>query len=68
MPSILQSRPKPALVWNDVEVSYEDLLRRAWAWSRLLGEGDERVAVFSENRLEWAYAAYGVWALWVWVS
>lgn len=62
MPSILQSRPKPALVWNDVEVSYEDLLRRAWAWSRLLGEGDERVAVFSENRLEWAYAAYGVWA------
>jgi long-chain acyl-CoA synthetase len=62
MPPILESRPQPALVWNDVTVSYEDLLRRAWAWSRLLGEAGERVAVFSENRLEWAYAAYGIWA------
>jgi long-chain acyl-CoA synthetase len=62
MPPILESRPKPALVWNDVAVSYDDLLRRAWACSRLLKGADERIAVFSENRCEWVYAAYGIWA------
>ncbi len=62
MPPILESRAKPALVWNDVTVSYADVLRRVSAWARQLGQADERVAVFSENRLEWVYAAYGIWA------
>jgi long-chain acyl-CoA synthetase len=62
MPTLLESRPTTALVWNDERVSYDELLRRARAWSRDLAGADERVVVFSENRLEWVYAAYAIWA------
>ena len=62
MPTILEPRPKNALIWNDETVSYETLLRQAWATAGCLGQAGDRVAVFSENRVEWAFAAYGVWA------
>ncbi len=62
MPAILESRATTALLWNQDAVTYEQLLRRAEAWSRRLLRRDERVVVLSENRLEWVYAAYGVWA------
>ncbi len=62
MRPILEDRPAVALTWNDEQVSYGELLRRAWSWSRQLTDAGERVAILSENRLEWAMAAYAVWA------
>ena len=62
MTPLLETRPTTALVWNDDRIGYDELLRRARAWSRDLGGADERVVVFSENRLEWVYAAYAIWA------
>ena len=62
MRAIVEPRPKTALVWNDEHVGYDDLIRRARAGARRLGDAGERVAVFSENRTEWICAAYAVWA------
>jgi long-chain acyl-CoA synthetase len=62
MKPILEPLMKTALVWNEEHVSYRDLARRARVGSRRLGALDERVAVFSENRPEWIYAAYAIWA------
>lgn len=62
MPVILDSLPSTALVWDEQTVSHQDLLRRARACARRLRGGHERVAVFSENRIEWACALYGAWA------
>ena len=62
MPTLLESRPTTALVWNDERVSYDELLRRVRARSKDLDGAGERVVVFSENRLEWVDAAYAIWA------
>ncbi|MCU0254445.1 MAG: AMP-binding protein [Acidobacteria bacterium] len=62
MPTLLESRPTTALVWGDERVRYDELLRRARAWAKDLDGAGERVVVFSENRLEWVYAAYAIWA------
>jgi long-chain acyl-CoA synthetase len=56
---LLQNHDVPALMWNDQRVTYRDLLRRIDAVAAQLPEqlGD-KVAIFSENRLEWVYAFY----------
>ncbi|MCU0223981.1 MAG: AMP-binding protein [Acidobacteria bacterium] len=61
MPTLLESRATTALVWGDERVSYDLLLRRARAWAKDLDGAGERIVVFSENRLEWVYAAYAIW-------
>jgi long-chain acyl-CoA synthetase len=60
--SLLEPRDGTALVWDDTHVSYSDLLRKAHAYAGFVSTDGDRVAVFSENRLEWVYAAYGIWA------
>lgn len=62
MTPLLESRPTTALVWNDEKIRYDQLIARAHGWSSLLAPADERVVVFSENRLEWIYAAFATWA------
>ena len=62
MQAILEPRSKTALAWKDQTVSYDGLLRRAWALARDLPRQGGRVAIFAENGLEWAGAAYATWA------
>lgn len=53
---------KTALIHNDAEISYKELLDNISRYSALLRNlPGERVAIFSENRTEWVYAFYAVW-------
>lgn len=53
---------KTALIHNDKEISYEELLQNVSRYSSLLSiSPGERVAIFSENRPEWVFAFYAVW-------
>jgi long-chain acyl-CoA synthetase len=58
----LQRHDKTALIWQEESVSYDQLLSRIAAFaSSLRVEAGDRVVIFSENRLEWAYAFYAIW-------
>ncbi|MGE5439921.1 MAG: AMP-binding protein, partial [Bacteroidota bacterium] len=53
---------KTALIHNDKEISYEELLQNISRFSSVLNiSPGERVAIFSENRPGWVYAFYAVW-------
>ncbi|MCF7997303.1 MAG: AMP-binding protein [Chromatiaceae bacterium] len=71
---LLQEHDVPALIWNDQRVDYRTLLARIDALSRSFPGAPcddaprddarcddapcDKVAIFSENRLEWVYAFY----------
>lgn len=53
---------KTALIHNDKEISYGELLGKISSYSSVLNVSPgERIAIFSENRPEWVYAFYAVW-------
>lgn len=53
---------KPALIIKDQVDTFKDLLSKIQAFSLLFNnEGYEKIAIFSENRLEWIYAFYAGW-------
>ena len=51
--TLLEPRDGTALVWDDVRIPYRELLAQAHGWAGALAEAGPRVAVFSENRVEW---------------
>jgi long-chain acyl-CoA synthetase len=58
----LELHDKTALIWRDQTISYAGLQSHSAAFAELLpAEPGAHVAIFSENRLEWAYAFYAIW-------
>ena len=58
----LKNEDRTAMVWKDTEISYEKFLSHTLFYSTLFrAESTEKVAIFSENRPEWAYAFYAAW-------
>jgi long-chain acyl-CoA synthetase len=58
----LRNHHKTAIIWSDEEVSYEELLHSISFFSRSFpGKKCQKVAIFSENRPEWAYGFYASW-------
>jgi len=53
---------KTAFIYDDVPVSFQELIERAGKYNSLytIQKGD-RVGLFSENRPEWIYAFFSVW-------
>ena len=60
---LIRKSTKTALIYNDVGITYEELLGNIERFSRQLelAEGD-RGCLFAENRPEWIYAFYAVWS------
>lgn len=53
---------RTALVWLNAKISYDNFLRHVDYYSSLFKKRDTRkVAIFSANRPEWAYAFYATW-------
>lgn len=53
---------KSALIYRDLHISYSSLFGRINQFSLLFKDkGHEKIAIFSENRLEWIYAFYAGW-------
>ena len=53
---------RTAIVWQDTTVTYEDFLRHVHYYSSLFNAGaTDKIAIFSANRPEWAYAFYAGW-------
>jgi long-chain acyl-CoA synthetase len=53
---------KVAAIYKDVSISYSQLKSNISVYSRLInGISSSRIAIFSENRLEWIYAFYSIW-------
>ncbi|MGE5400405.1 MAG: AMP-binding protein [Ignavibacteriales bacterium] len=53
---------KTALIYNDKEISYNELMHNVGAFAAALNiNPGDRVAIFSENRPEWIYAFFAVW-------
>jgi len=51
-----------AIVWKDIRISYDALLRHIHFYSTLFNNTDtKKVAIFSENRPEWTYTFYAAW-------
>ncbi|PIE36170.1 long-chain fatty acid--CoA ligase [candidate division KSB3 bacterium] len=57
----LHDHDKPALIWEDRSISYAELRHRVCDYATLFSEHAQKVAIYSENRLEWAYAFYAAW-------
>ena len=58
----LKNENRTAMALKDSEISYETFLRHVHFYSTLFrAEGTKKVAIFSENRPEWAYAFYAAW-------
>ncbi len=53
---------KPALIWKDENISYNEVLKNISSYSTLLSlDNFSKVAILSENRPEWIYAFYAGW-------
>lgn len=53
---------KPALILRDHVDTYRELYGNIHAFSNLFsGKGYKKIAIFSENRLEWIYAFFAAW-------
>ena len=51
-----------AIVWKDKRISYSELLARAADYASLYAaDKAEKVAIFAENRPEWAFAFVSAW-------
>ena len=58
----LQAHDKPALIGKDFQVSYAELLGHIHCYAGLFSEKTcSKIAIFSENRIEWVYAFYAGW-------
>ncbi len=58
----LKDYNKTALIHNDENISYSNLLSSVRKFSALLKiEKGDRVLIFSENRPEWIYSFYSIW-------
>lgn len=58
----LAPKDSTAIVWQDEHISYTTLLNRVHAVSAILApKAPTKIAIFSENRAEWAYALYAGW-------
>ena len=52
---------KTAMILRDQEISYKELIRNVNYYSSILSKNDlSKVAIFCENRLEWAFSFYSV--------
>jgi len=59
---LLNNLNKPALILKDTNVSYQELLNHAANYAlHYKNKNITKIAIFSENRLEWAYALYSAW-------
>ncbi len=53
---------KNAIIFKDIKVTYQELFHNINQYSQLFnGRGFNKIAIFSENRLEWIYAFYAGW-------
>jgi long-chain acyl-CoA synthetase len=58
----LEPHNKIALIAEEKQLSYGDLIQQILAYSQLLPvEKEDRIIIFSENRPEWVFAFYGIW-------
>lgn len=60
--TVLRPLPITAVYWQDVEISYSDLLTHSAALASLyFSAPGERIVIFSENRPEWITALLSIW-------
>ncbi|MCK5742125.1 MAG: AMP-binding protein, partial [Chlorobi bacterium] len=58
----LKASSKTALVWKKLKISYNEFFDKIAIYSKYTSKSEtKKVAVFSENRPEWAYAFYSAW-------
>lgn len=58
----LKKHDNNALVWKDTKIKYEILFNKISIYSQFTFDlQNKKVAIFSENRLEWVYALYSGW-------
>ncbi len=58
----LKASSKTALVWKDKKYSYNEFFDKIALYSKYTSKSEtKKVAVFSENRPEWAFAFYSAW-------
>ncbi|MGD9899337.1 MAG: AMP-binding protein [Calditrichaceae bacterium] len=58
----LKDHGKTALVWKDLKISYETLVKNVDYYSGLFESAKtKKVAIFAENSLDWVYAFYASW-------
>ncbi len=59
---MITKKPKPALIYKDVVVSYDDLHKIVQSVTDILKPIQaEKAVIFMENRLEWVYTFYAAW-------
>jgi long-chain acyl-CoA synthetase len=60
---MLQGKNEKVAILTDTEkVSYGELKKNILNFSKLFDDiSESRIAIFSENRLEWIYAFYSIW-------
>lgn len=60
--NFLYNRKKTAIVYNDKEYSYLEVINSAKYYASLIEiQKDDRVVIFTENRPEFIYAFFAVW-------
>lgn len=57
----LKDWQKTAVFSKGKEISYNQLLTVSKNYSKIIPDNTTKVAIFSENRLEWLYVVYGAW-------
>jgi long-chain acyl-CoA synthetase len=58
----LQQHEKTALIFKDQQIGYAQLLEKIQKYAALFQTDQcDKVAIYSENRLEWVYAFYAAW-------
>ncbi|MDP4116567.1 MAG: AMP-binding protein, partial [Bacteroidota bacterium] len=58
----IRKSDKTAFIWNNENISYNDLLRNINYYSTLLKDKNiQKAAILSANRPEWGYAFYAIW-------
>ncbi len=60
--NFLYNRKKTAIIYNNIEYSYEQLINASKYYASLLNiKKDDRVVLFIENRPEFIYGIFGIW-------
>ena len=58
----LKNHNKTAMILKDQKIDYSQLINSVNLFSTLpKSPNPSKIAIFSENRLEWVYAFYSVW-------